>query len=124
MATPLKFFKSSCTSGKIANANRMGARSFECMKGPSGVCECQISTRMCFGQKNCYPATLKGCEECTSKCTSNSCGVSDTLLEDVLRRQQLKSESGSKSVILRYLLVSILVIFVIGSLLALYYRYK
>ena len=107
----------------MANASRAGARSFECMKGPSG-CECQISTRPCSG-KNCYPATLKGCEECTANCNSNSCGdFNNTFLEDVLRRQQLKSESGSKSGILRYLLVSILVIFVIGSLLALYYRYK
>ena len=80
---PLAFFKSSCNSTKIANASRQGAKNFNCVKNPYGRCECQISTIKCLGN-NCYPVTVQGCADCTSKCTS--CETPNTLFTDIGKR--------------------------------------
>ncbi len=116
---PLAFFQNSCNSAKMQSALRNGATNFNCVKNPSGGCECQIATN-CSSSK-CYPVSVDGCMDCTNNCKTCE-PTKPSLFTDVGNRPLKNSESSTPTEYWVWWRITILVMFVL-LVIALFYHY-
>lgn len=117
---PLAFFQSSCNSAKMRNALMQGATNFNCVKNPSGGCECQIATN-CSSSK-CYPVSVEGCMDCTNNC--KSCEPTKPSLFTDIGNRPLKNVEGSSGEYWNWWKIVIAVCVLLAVLLATYVYYS